>query len=62
MCAMGPHASWHVHGKVVYHKWQTDRGCLGDGTSRFKRDRGSAIAGLGVLGELRRNTESTVIR
>jgi hypothetical protein len=35
---------------------------LGDGVSRLKRDRGSAIAGLGVLGELRHDTESTMIR
>jgi hypothetical protein len=35
---------------------------LGSGVSRLKRDRGSAIAGLGVLGELRCDTESTMIR
>jgi hypothetical protein len=40
---------------------QTGAG-LGDGASRLKRDRGSAIAGLGVLGELRHDTESTMIR
>ena len=40
---------------------QTGAG-LGDGTPRLKTDRGSAIAGLGVLGELRHDTESTVIR
>ena len=40
---------------------QTGAG-LGVGASRLKRDRGSAIAGLGVLGELRHDTESTVIR
>ena len=65
MCAMGPHASWHVPRSVG--KWFTINGKqtgagLGVGTSRLKRDRGSAIAGLGVLGELRRDTESTVIR
>ena len=26
MYAMGPHMSWHVYGKVVYHMRQTDRG------------------------------------
>ena len=57
---MGPHVSWHVRGKVVNGK-QTGAG-LGVGALRLKRDRGSAIAGLGVLGELRRDTESTVIR
>jgi hypothetical protein len=40
---------------------QTGAG-LRDGALRLKRDRGSAIAGLGVLGELRCNTESTIIR
>ena len=47
-------------------KWVTINGIqtgvgLGGGASRLKRDRGSAIAGLGVLGELRRDTESTEI-
>ena len=48
-------------------KWFTINGKqtgvgLGVGALRLKRDRGSAIAGLGVLGELRCDTESTVIR
>ena len=48
-------------------KWVTINGIqtgagLGGGVSRLKRDRGSAIAGLGVMGELRRDTESTKIR
>ena len=48
-------------------KWCTINGKqtgvgLRDGVLRLKRDRGLAIAGLGVLGELRCDTESTVIR
>ena len=61
MCAMGPHTSCLSVGKwFTINGKQTGAG-LGDGASRLKRDRGSAIAGLGVLGELRCDTESTVI-
>ena len=57
----------HTRPGMSVGKWFTINGKqtgagLGVGTLRLKRDRGSAIAGLGVLGELRCNTESTVIR
>ena len=57
----------HMPPGMSVGKWFTINGKqtgagLGVGASRLKRDRGSAIAGLGVLGELRRDTESTVIR
>ena len=57
----------HTHPGMSVGKWFTINGKqigagLGDGMLRLKRDRGLAIAGLGVLGELGRNTKSTEIR
>ena len=57
----------HTRPGMSVGKWFTINGKqtgagLGDGALRLKRDRGLAIAGLGVLRELRRDIESTMIR